>query len=80
MVSASDTGGSEPAVYEIPNGGWDPREAEAHFDASAPEFEIGDPVSFVAQAAQRLGRRYPKVLIVPLHYDVGDGTLSQVVE
>jgi len=51
-----------------------------HFDASAPEFEIGDPVGFVAQEAQRLSRRYPRVLMAPLHYDVEDGTLSQVVE
>ena len=64
----------------VENGGWDRREAEAHFDASAPEFEIGDPVSFVAQEAQRLGRRYPKVLIAPLHYEIEAGTLSQVVE
>ena len=64
----------------VENGGWDRRDAEVHFDASAPEFEIGDPVSFVAQEAQRLSRRYPKVLFAPLHYDVGDGTLTQVVE
>ena len=47
----------------VENGGWDRLEAEVHFDASAPEFEIGDPVSFVAQEAQRLRRRYPKVLM-----------------
>ncbi len=64
----------------VEHAGWDREEAAAHFDASVPEFEIGDPLRFVMQESERLSLRYPKILIAPLHYDVEDGTLSQVVD
>jgi carbonic anhydrase len=55
--------------------GWDREAAAAHFDESVPRFEIGDAAGFVISEAARLGRRYPKVTVAPLLYDVADGRL-----
>lgn len=64
----------------VENGGWDRAEAEAHFDKYAPVFEVGDSADFVLAEARRLRERYPRVLVAPLFYRVGDNLLYQIVD
>ena len=60
------------------NGGWSRTEAERHFDQWASVYEIHGPAEFVLSEAERLRKRYPKVLVAPLMYEVGTGMLHQV--
>ena len=64
----------------VENGGWDASAAAQHFDHWAPVFEIDDAAEFALSEARRLRGRYPKVIIAPLMYDLGDGLLYQVPE
>ena len=64
----------------VVNAGWTAEKAVQHFDEHAAEFEIGDEVQFVCAEAQRLGRRYPKILVAPLIYRVEDNRLYQLQE
>jgi carbonic anhydrase len=64
----------------VENGGWERREAEEHFDQFSANFEVRDPVEFVVLEAQRLRERYPRVLVAPLFYRVGEGLLYQIME
>lgn len=64
----------------VENGGWERREAEQHFDQFSPVFEIRDSAEFVFSEAQRLRERYPRVLVAPLFYHVGEGLLCQITE
>jgi carbonic anhydrase len=64
----------------VRNGGWERGEAERHFDLSSAVFEILDPVEFVVSEAQRLRERYPRVMVAPLFYHVGEGLLHQITE
>lgn len=59
----------------VENAGWGRAEAEAYFDKTAPEFEIGDPAAFVILEAERLRKRHPKVVVAPLLYRVEDNRL-----
>lgn len=61
------------------HGGWTERAAAEHFDDWSSTFEIDDPAQFVAFEADRLSRRYPKVLVAPLLYDVDTGRILQIV-
>ncbi len=64
----------------VENAGWTAEEAAAHFDGHAGAFEIGDAAGFVLEQARTLRRRYPKVLVAPLYYLVGDGRLCHIRE
>ena len=64
----------------VENGGWERREAEQHFDQFSAAFEIRDPVEFILSEAQRLRGRYPRVMVAPLFYQVGEGLLCQIKE
>lgn len=64
----------------VENGGWDPGAAGEHFDHYCPVFEIGDAAGFVLSEAQRLGKRYPRVTVVPLFYRVVEGRLDLIEE
>jgi carbonic anhydrase len=37
-------------------------------------------VEFVLSEAQRLRERYPRVMVAPLFYQVGEGLLQQITE
>ena len=63
----------------VERAGWSPDEAERHFQAAASRHEIGDPVAFVVAEAERLRRRYPKLLVAPFLYTVNDDRLVQIV-
>ena len=62
------------------NGGWTREHAERQFDAYAPLFEIGDEIDFVKSEADRLRRRYPKVIVAPMLYRLEDNRLYFVRE
>ncbi|MCG3133152.1 MAG: hypothetical protein HMLKMBBP_00245 [Planctomycetes bacterium] len=64
----------------VENGGWDREAAEEHFDSWVATFDVNDTAEFIAEEAERLRRRYPKVLVAPLLYAVGTGRLAQIVE
>lgn len=61
----------------VARGGWDAAEAGRHFDAHAPDFEVGDAAEFVVAESARLRARYPGVLVAPLFYRLADGRLYQ---
>jgi len=62
------------------NGGWNSEEAETHFDRYITDYEIGNAIGFVLIEAERLRKRYPNILIVPLYYTINDGLIHQVRE
>lgn len=62
------------------NAGWTEQQAEEHFMAFAPMFEIGNEIDFVVSEAKRLRLRYPKIAVAPLIYRVEDNRLYQVRE
>ena len=62
----------------IAHAGWSREEAELHFEQWAPFFEIGDAAAFVASEAERLQRRYPKIPVAALMYQMSDGRIDQV--
>jgi carbonic anhydrase len=66
-------------VQMIEAAGWERPAAEQHFDHWSDLFEVADPVEFVAAEAARLQSRYPKILVAPLLYQSGTGTLQQVI-
>lgn len=60
--------------------GWSAGQAAAHFDEEAADHAIEDPVAFTLEQTGRLRRRYPEVLVAPLHYRVEDRRLYLVRE
>lgn len=62
----------------VENAGWTEEAAREFFEQSAPAFEIGNPVDFTMDEAERLGRRFPRVLVAPLLYRVEDRRLYQL--
>lgn len=64
----------------VENGGWDRGAAEEHFEKYAGAFEIPDAAEFVLSETRRLRERYPRVMVAPLFYQIGDGLLYQLAE
>ncbi len=62
----------------VSHAGWSRDEAELHFEQWAPFFEIGDAAAFVGSEAERLQRRYPKIPVAALMYQMSDGRIYQV--
>nr|MBD3621839.1 carbonic anhydrase [Sunxiuqinia sp.] len=60
------------------NAGWEKDTAQMHFENLSPFFEIGNAVDFLVAEAGRLRRRYPKVTIAPLFYNVVTNNLEQI--
>jgi carbonic anhydrase len=59
----------------IEGAGWDRASAELHFAQFAPEFEIGDEVTFALAETGRLSHLYPRIQVIPLLYKVEDSRL-----
>lgn len=59
----------------VENAGWTKDRASEHFMHFAGMFEIGNEVDFILSETKRLRLRYPKVMIAPLYYLVGDNRL-----
>jgi carbonic anhydrase len=64
----------------VENAGWEREWAAEHFHSFAPLFEIGQEIDFVLSEAARLRRRYPKILVAPLFYQLEDGLIYQIRE
>jgi carbonic anhydrase len=64
----------------VENAGWDQQWAEEHFRHFAPMFEIGNEIDFVLSEARRLRLRFPKILVAPLMYRIGDNRLYFIRE
>lgn len=62
------------------NAGWKMETAQMHFENLSPFFEIGNAVDFLVAEANRLRRRYPKVIVAPLFYNVDIGKVLQIQE
>jgi len=62
----------------IRNAGWKAENAEHHFDQLSAFFEIENEISFVTEETKRLQKRYPKIMIAPLYYNVDDGKIYQI--
>ncbi|WP_423126594.1 carbonic anhydrase [Gaoshiqia sp. Z1-71] len=62
----------------VRNAGWKKENAEKHFENLSPFFEIGDAVDFLIVEVERLRKRYPKVKVAPLLYNVDTGKISQI--
>jgi len=70
----------EQFVQGLIEAGWEEIWAEEHFNNFAPLFEIGNEVDFVLSETQRLRNRYPKLLVVPLFYNLDTNLLSLISE
>lgn len=60
------------------NAGWKKDSAQRHFENLSPFFEIGNAVDFLVSEAARLRRRYPKIVVAPLFYNVEMGKILQI--
>ncbi len=59
----------------VKRAGWTRNAAEEHFMNLAVMHEIGNEIDFVMSETARLRKRYPKVKIAPLYYQVEDNKL-----
>ncbi len=64
----------------VERAGWTREEAEHHFMAMAPVHEIGDERQFIMSEAERLRKRYPKIIVAPLIYRIADNRLYGLAE
>jgi carbonic anhydrase len=64
----------------VENAGWDREAASEHFDRYSLDFEIGDEVNFLRTEARRLRLRYPKILVMPLLYNLETNRLFGIIE
>jgi len=64
----------------IENAGWNKNQAEEHFNAFAPMFEIENEITFLSSEIKRFREKYPKILFVPLFYNVDDNLLYLMEE
>lgn len=55
--------------------GWSRERAEEHFMNLAPMHEIDNEMDFTLSEANRLKRRYPKILVAPLFYRLNEDKL-----
>jgi Carbonic anhydrase len=58
--------------------GWDKKAAEEHFMNLAPMHEVGNEIDFIMSETNRLGKKYPKIQIAPLYYQVEDNQLYRI--
>ncbi len=61
-------------------GGWNEKDAIAHFEKNEPIFEIHDEIKFTVSETERLRKIYPKITIAPMMYDVATNKLSLIKE
>lgn len=61
-------------------GGWNQEQARLHFSTMCPGLSKRDVVASVMSNAGLLRSMYPKFMVVPLVYNIGDGLLYLVKE
>ncbi|MBF0477957.1 MAG: carbonic anhydrase [Candidatus Omnitrophica bacterium] len=59
----------------VERAGWSKDAAEEHFMNLALMHEIGNEIDFVMSETNRLRKRYPKIKVAPLYYQVEDNQL-----
>ncbi|MFZ5802493.1 MAG: carbonic anhydrase [Candidatus Omnitrophota bacterium] len=59
----------------VERAGWAHKDAEDHFMNLAPLHELDNEMDFVLSEADRLTRKYPKILVASLYYQVEDNQL-----
>lgn len=64
----------------VKNAGWKKETAVNHFNALAPESEIGNEIDFVISETKRLRKLYPAISVIPLIYEVEDHRLYLIKE
>ena len=64
----------------VSNAGWNKERAEEHFMNFAPMFEIGNEIDFVISESIRLRLRYPKIIIVPMLYQIEENLIYLIKE
>ena len=62
----------------VNNAGWKAGNAENHFNQLSGFFEIGDEIAFIVEEARRLQKRYPRIMVAPLYFNVDNGKIYQV--
>jgi len=60
----------------VDRAGWSKEAAEEHFMNLALMHEIGNEMDFVMSETARLRKRYPKIMVAPLYYQVEANRLS----
>jgi len=64
----------------VSKAGWNKERAEEHFVNFAPMFEIGNEIDFVISESIRLRLIYPKIIIVPMLYQIEDNLIYLIKE
>lgn len=64
----------------VERAGWDEDAAAGHFEEGVARHAVDDPVDFTREQVGRLRRRWPEILVAPLHYRVEDRRLYVVQE
>ncbi len=59
----------------VEGAGWTRERAEEHFMNLAPMHEIDNEIEFTFSEAQRLKRKYPKIMVAPLFYKLREDRL-----
>lgn len=67
-------------VEGLVEAGWKKDAALDHFRQFAPMYEICNELDFLLSETDRLRRRYPKILVAPLMYQVEDNRLYLIDE
>jgi carbonic anhydrase len=60
----------------VKNAGWNVEKASAHFEQFAPLYNIEDEAAFILREQDRLVKLFPKLIVVPMIYNVQDSALS----
>jgi len=63
----------------VKRAGWSKEAAQDHFMNLALMHEIGNEIDFVLSETSRLRKRYPKIKVAPLYYQVENNQLSCIL-
>lgn len=59
----------------VKRAGWSREAAEEHFMNLALMHETGNEIDFIMSETNRLSKRYPRIMVAPLYYQVEDNRL-----
>lgn len=64
----------------VEGAGWELKRAREYFKQKIPTYEIGNEIDFVLSEVKRLRKEYPRILVIPLLYQVEDRHLYVIRE
>jgi len=64
----------------VEGAGWKLKRAREYFKRQIPTHEIGNEIDFILSEVQRLRKQYPRILVMPLLYQVEDRHLYVIRE